>query len=360
MPFSKRRPKYKGRGKRRMGADKFRYKHRRGIAVMLSFILVITGAGAAFAYVLNGKLGDIQRIAPPTVKVTNRPDPDEGKALNILMLGSDAGKGAGGGNSGGASVKTALAKPVWPSGAFRSDSMMVVHISADRKSIYLVSIPRDSLIKLYDETGSYRYTSKANAAFSFYGPNGALSTMEQLSNIRMNHMVIIDWIGFRDLSTALGGVKVCIPNSFYDSGQNIQWKAGCQKLKGKKALAYVRTRHGLTKGDFGRIERQQNFLRATMSQLLSKGTFTNPLRLTNVLSAVTQNIVIDQAWENGDIRALALAMRGVTVKNVKFMTLPIAGYGNDKTNGSYLRVNEAKAQELWTAMKSDNVDAYLT
>ncbi|MCW2748812.1 MAG: hypothetical protein JWP10_1954, partial [Nocardioidaceae bacterium] len=109
-----------------------------------------------------------------------------------------------------------------------------------------------------------------------------------------------------------------------------------------------------------RIERQQNFLRATMSQLLSKGTFTNPLRLTNVLSAVTQNIVIDQAWENGDIRALALAMRGVTVKNVKFMTLPIAGYGNDKTNGSYLRVDEAKAQELWTAMKSDNVDAYLT
>ncbi|CAN5219079.1 LCP family protein [soil metagenome] len=348
----------KGRGKRRAGGDKFRYRHRKAIMVLLTLVIVLGGSGAAWAYVLNSKLNNVPSVAGQD-KIANRPDPDKGKALNILLLGSDAGQGAGGGNTGGASIKVALAKKTWPVGAFRSDTMMIVHISANRKSVSLVSIPRDTRVKIYDALGTYRSQNKANASMAFYGPNGTLSTIENLSGIRMNHMVIVDWEGFRDLSTALGGVEVCIPESFYDSGQNIQWEAGCQKVQGKNALAYVRTRHGLANGDFGRIQRQQNFLRATMEGLLSKSTFTNPIRLTNVLSAVTENIVIDEDWEGGDIRALALSMRKLSSKNVTFLTLPISGEGNDATSGAYQVYDEAKSAELFAAVKADRMAPYL-
>lgn len=359
MPSRNSDPRYRDRGKRRVGASKFRYRHRRSLAIVLSLALLIVGGGAAYAYMLNNKLSDITKIGAPEVDDSNRPDPDEGKAINILMLGSDAGKGAGGGNSGGASIKDALAQPEWPAGDFRSDANIIMHVSADRKDVYLISIPRDSLVDLYDSTGEFRYTGKVNAAFSYYGPNGARSTIEQLSGLRMSHMAIIDWIGFRDLSTALGGVEVCIPETFYDSGQDIQWEAGCQKLEGKRALAYVRTRKGLTEGDFGRIDRQQNFLRSTMEGLLSKGTFTNPVRLNNVLSAVTENLAVDADWNGADIRSFALSLRGITGDDVKFMTMPIAGYGQDVDNGSFLNVDEPKADELWAAIEEDDVQGYL-
>ena len=114
---------------------------------------------------------------------------------------------------------------------------MVVHISGDRKQVSVVSIPRDTLVTLYDASGVATHKAKINAAFSEYGPAGAIATVEHLTNLRMDHIAIIDWAGFKDLSTAVGGVPVHIPQSFYDPKQKVQWNAGDHVLEGKEALA---------------------------------------------------------------------------------------------------------------------------
>ncbi len=141
----------------------------------------------------------------------------------------------------------------------------------------------------------------------------------------MKHVAIIDWAGFKDLSTAVGGVPVTIPKDTYDDSQHVMWKAGDYNLEGKKALQYVRQRHGLLRGDFDRIARQQNFLRALMGKMLSKGVTRNPVKLINTVKALTKNLTVDQEWTGGDMRGLALSLRGMQTKDVYFLSAPVAG-----------------------------------
>ena len=348
--------RYRDAGKRRAGGTPFHRRHRKLIVSLLSVVLLVVGAGASYAYLLNSKFGNIAKVK--TTGLKDRPDPDKGKALNIMLLGSDKGKALP-----GFPAHTTLAEDAkaakWPSGKYRSDTLMVVHISANRKHVYLVSIPRDTATMLYNDTGTAEHEEKINAAFSYYGPNGTISTVEHLTNVRMRHLAIIDWAGFKDLSRAVGGVPVYIPRPFYDPSQKIQWNAGQQNLEGKKALAYVRTRYGLQNGDFDRIARQQNFLRSMMKKLLAKGTMRNPVKLTRALSALTENLTVDAEWNSGDMRALALSLRGTQADDVSFLTAPVAGTETVAGLGSIVRLDMAKSQELFTAMKQDRMRHYI-
>ena len=236
---------------------------------------------------------------------------------------------------------------------------MVVHISADRKHVYLISIPRDSFVMLYDAKGNPTHKEKTNAAFSYYGPNGVISTVEHLTNLRMSHLAIIDWNGFKDLSTAVGGVPVCIPREVYDEAQNKLWTAGVHILKGKEALQYVRQRHGLLRGDFDRIARQQNFLRELMKKILAGGTMHNPIRLTHTLTALTKNLTVDSDWTPGDMRGLALSLRSTSADNVTFMTVPVGAGSVDPVYGDVVNIDQLKSQELFAALKNDSVTKYL-
>ncbi|MCW2556884.1 MAG: hypothetical protein JWP55_848 [Mycobacterium sp.] len=350
---------YRDAGKRRDGGIPFHRRHRRLIVSLLTFIIVVPVVGtAAYAYVLNSKLNHVPKIATDSLKEADRPDPDKGKALNILLLGSDKGK-----KLPGESAKTTISEDAkaakWPVGKYRSDTLMIVHITANRKYVFLTSIPRDTFTMLYDEHGVAQHMEKINAAFSEYGPLGTISTVEHLTNLRMKHLAIIDWNGFKDLSTAVGGVPVDIPYSTYDSAQHVQWNKGHYVLKGEKALQYVRQRHGLLRGDFDRINRQQNFLRALMKKILAKGTTHNPVKLVKTVTALTANLTVDGDWSAGDMRGLALSMRGIKTKDVYFLTAPIAGTETIPIYGSIVRLQEAKSAELWDALRKDNLRAYL-
>lgn len=354
---SRRERRYGDAGKRRAGGQPFRRRHRKLLIALFAFLIVVPVlGGASYAYVLNSKLNNVEKV--PTVKDTERPDPDKGKALNILLLGSDKGKKIKGQPANTTISQDAKAK-TWPAGKYRSDTLMIVHISANRKEVYLTSIPRDTFTMLYDAEGRPQHQEKINAAFSEYGPLGTISTVEHLTNLRMSHLAIIDWAGFRSLSSAVGGVEVNIPRAFYDPKQKIQWEAGPQVLEGKRALAYVRTRYGLLRGDFDRIARQQNFLRSLMKKILDKGTMTNPVKLINTVGALTENLTVDAEWTSGDMRALALSLRGTTAEGVTFLTAPIAGTETIPVYGSIVRLNEAKALTLWEALKNDSMTAYL-
>ncbi len=348
--------RYRGAGKRRLGGLPFHKRHRKLIVGLLSVLLVLGVAVGGYAYNLSRKLNNIDKV-DNTLAEDERPDPDEGNALNVLLLGSDKGKKVPGYEN--TTLSQDAAAEEWPTGKYRSDTLMILHISADRKRVYLISIPRDTLTTIYDENGDPQGLSKINAAFSDYGPIGAISTVEHLTNLRMKHLAVIDWDGFRDLSRAVGGVRVYIPYTSYDSKQDITWEKGWVNLKGNKALQYVRTRYGLEGGDFERIQRQQNFIRALMKKMMSAGTLTNPLKLTSTLEALTSNLTVDQDWTGGDIQGLALSLRGISADDVTFMTVPVAGTETVDPYGSIVRLDETKAEELYTAVRGDRVGRYL-
>lgn len=349
---------YPERGKRRVGGPPFHRRHRRLLVSLLAAFVVLPIVGtASYAYMLNSKLTSIEKVAI-TPKEEDRPDPDEGKSLNILLIGSDKGQEIAGQPAGTTIAEDARSKQ-WPAGKYRSDTLMVVHLTSNRKYAFLMSIPRDTLVTLYDQQGEPREQGKINAAFSEYGPAGTVATVEQLTDLRMEHLAIIDWEGFKDLSTAVGGVPVNIPTSFYDPKQKIQWDAGPQVLEGKKALAYVRTRYGLLNGDFDRIARQQNFLRSLMKKILDKGTMTSPTKLFSTVTALTENLTVDQAWAAGDMRGLALSLRGVQTDDVVFLTAPVAGTETVPVYGSIVRLDEIKAAEVFASFRKDNLRAYL-
>lgn len=331
-------------------------RHRRPLIALLVVALVVAGGLGFYAWKLNSQLDNIERFS--TDKIKNRPAADNDEDLTVLLIGADQGKQLVGQDPGNTIADDAKSDR-WPNGKYRSDSLMVMHISADRKRVSVVSIPRDSFVMLYNAQGGAEHKEKINAAFSRYGPNGALATVEHLTGLRIDHAAIIDWPGFKDLSTAVGGVPVHIPETFYDSAQDRLWKAGDYNLKGDEALAYVRTRYGLANGDFDRIARQQNFLRSLMRKVIDAGTLTNPSKLNRTLGAITENLTVDEGWSNGDLRSLALSMRNTNPDQVKFLTLPIARYARDPVYGSILVVDDAQKDALFTAVEDDDLSAYL-
>lgn len=343
-------------GSRAANRRSFRQRHPVVIWSVVLIVLLPLVGGAGYAWNLKRKLDDLE-----TVKLSARsqPDPDDGRALNILLLGSDKGE-AQDGQPKNTTIAEDAASGDWPTGKYRSDTMMVVHIPADRKNVYLVSIPRDSFVPIYDDDGKTTHSEKINAAFSVGGPLAAINTVENLTGLSMDHLAIIDWEGFKDLSTAVGGVPVTIPQSFYDPKQKVQWDAGTQTLKGKKALAYVRTRYGLIGGDFDRIKRQQNFMRALMGKMLNSGVTANPKKLSDTVGALTKNLTVDEGWSGTAMAKLALSLRGVTTKDVTFMTAPVQGTDTDPTYGSIVVLQEDKMTELFAALGDDTMSDYLT
>jgi LCP family protein required for cell wall assembly len=328
------------------------FVRRHPVIIGLVAVAAVLCAGAGgYLYYLNHTIGTIDHANfTGDLPEDMRPAKIDNEAVHILMAGVDRGNG----DSVGQFIDAG-----WRPGVFRSDTIMMLHVTADRDHAYLVSIPRDSYVRIFNAKGHFEEKNKINVALSVYGPGAYVSTVEHLTGLRMDHQVIVDWAGFKDIADALGGVEVYIPESFYDSSQKIQWIAGRQNLKGDEALAYVRTRYNLPdeSGDFGRIARQQNFLRAMMGKMLSKGTLANPFRLTNTLKAVVRYITVDDGFSTGEIRSLALSLRGLETDDVTFVTAPWSGYGNEV--GSTVHLNMKQCQALWTAMADDDIAGYV-
>ena len=330
--------------------------HRAGPVLLTVGALVVAGSVGWYGWNLNGKLDDITRVPDAVLEEGRRPPaPEEPtRALDILLMGADnptrlVDK---------PTIAELLAAGDWNPGAYRSDTVMVVHVPADRSAAYVVSIPRDSYVTIHDAEGRPQGKNKVNEAFAGYGPFGTWRTVENLTGLRLDHMGIVDFGGFKDLTTAIGGVDVYVPESVYDSKQKQQWDEGMVHLEDELALKYVRMRYGLLNGDFDRVARQQNFLRAVLHKTLSAGTVGNPVRFTRTLDAVVGNLTVDQSWTNGDLRSLALDMRSLDTTDVRFVTLPFARY--DTIDGLSVNIiDQERAARLWQAVADDELGDYL-
>jgi anionic cell wall polymer biosynthesis LytR-Cps2A-Psr (LCP) family protein len=172
-------------------------------------------------------------------------------------------------------------------------------------------------------------------------------------------MAIIDYVGFRDLTTAIDGVDVFIPEAITDPQQHVDWPQGWNHVEGNLALNYVRMRYGLENGDFDRIARQQNFMRAMMEKVLADETVGNPAKFTDTLAAITDNLTVDESWGNGQIRGLALGLRGLSSDKVRFVTLPLDHYERLPEDGYVNMIDAERVRELFDAFDDDALAAYL-
>jgi LCP family protein required for cell wall assembly len=333
----RRRPRKKRRGGRTV------------VVILVSLVLLLGGGLVLTGFLVSERLGNqVDRIPDAfDIPEAGRPQKPTGAgagAMNILLAGSDrrseeatTGEGAG---------------DAYEETGQRSDTNMVLHISADRKSAYLISIPRDSWVDIPGEG-----KNKMNAAYSLGGPKLYIQTVEKITGLRIDHLAVIDWNGFKALTDALGGVQMTFDKEVR-AASGATFGPGTETLTGEEALDYVRERKHLPGGDFDRIKRQQNFLRSLMKQTLSNGTITNPVKLTNAMNAVTQNLSVDDKFTTGEMRDLAIGMRNLRGSGVTFMTVPTKGTGMEGSQ-SVVYLDATKSKALWSAVRSDDIAGWL-
>ncbi len=305
----------------------------RVLTAALVGVLLIGAAGAGWAYWRTEQsLDSIQRIpqAMPTVPEEQQPTRIEGDSLVFLLVGLDAESADTG--VGDAEINAEGEPEEWKAGEARSDTMMLLQLPADRSTATVVSLPRDSWVEVPG-----RGSAKLNAAYSWGGPALMVETVQNLTDLRVDHLAVIDWAGFRELTDAVGGVRV-----------------DGERMDGRAALDYVRERKGLPEGDLDRTRRQQHFLRSLLNQTLSSDTLSSPSRLNGLLNTVGDVVSVDEGLSNGDIRELAWALRGLRGDEVRFMNAPVLG--TDTIDGqSVVLLDEESAAPLWKAMKEDEV-----
>jgi LCP family protein required for cell wall assembly len=329
------------------------FRRHLALTSLLVIFLLLVGCAGGFVWYLNDQLGNIQTFPSGITQDPNHPGDvsDSNRPLNILVLGSDDGNNV-------QTVADDLKDGTWTRGAHRSDTIILVHLPADRQSAQIISIPRDSWVPVPTFPGDIGGDAKINAAFSWGGPALAVRTIQDFTGLHIDHVAMIDWNGFKGLTDALGGVRVYIPQTFTDDSQHITWHQGWQTLDGVTALEYVRTRHGLANGDFDRIERQQNFLRTIMNSMLSTSTFLNPLKLAKVVGTVSSFVQVDDTWSTSDIRNLAISSKDLRANNVQFTTAPFGSY--DTVAGqSIVRLDAAKCKVLFRAFDHGSLTQYL-
>ncbi|KRF12921.1 LCP family protein [Nocardioides sp. Soil796] len=324
------------------------HKHRL-LSVLGYGILVLTLGFGLFAVYTYRHLNENLNVLNVDKQLgDDRPDQADlqksGKPLNIMVMGSDSREGSGNNIDG------------LTGGGQRSDTTMVLHLSADRKFAYGVSLPRDAMVErptCYDDDmeeipGGF---DMWNAAFAYGGPACAIRQFEQLSGVRIDHFVVVDFNGFKDMVDAIDGVEVCIPEDVDDDVGNIHLKAGTRELEGQEALNYVRVRHNISNnGDIGRMKRQQAFIAAMVNKVSSKGVLGRPDRLFSFLDAATKSLTLDQRLGSVvKIKNLAEQFQNIGTDNIKFITVPWDFYEPDPNR----LVWAEDANLLWKKMKFD-------
>jgi polyisoprenyl-teichoic acid--peptidoglycan teichoic acid transferase len=317
---------------------------RRIIMSLVSLMLLLAvGTGAAYVAFLNHVVTTNIKHAALLPTAGTNPDgtkagtstplrqPAAKDAQNILVVGSDSRGSVANG---------------------RSDVIVLVHISSDRKKVYLVHFPRDMYVNVPGHG-----KDKINAAFAYGGAPLLVQTLQELVAVPIDHMAVIGFDGFQAMTDALGGLDVYAEEASTEPGSGTV-HVGVNHLGGKAALAFVRERLQLSEGDISRGRRQQAFIKALLLQSLSRETLTNPIRFAQLVSAGTQNLTLDNAFSIGDMRSEALAMRNLRSKDVAFITAPFTGFGVTPTGASIDIVDDAQMAQLSFALENDDMRTY--
>ncbi len=335
----------------------------RRFARVLSWIAIVTSvsvlgvAGAGYALVRHYD-GRIDRIAGVLPGGTNRPAAAPRDAENFLLVGSDS----RGDLKAGVGVQGTGKNFVQGQ---RADTVILAHLYGGRsQQAQLISFPRDSYVSIPSHVNPVdgkvvpAQMGKLNRSFQIGGPSLLIETVEELSQVRVDHYVQIDFEGFKGMVDKLGGIDVCLPKAAKEKDSGIDLPAGRSHVGGDQALAFVRQRKKLPNGDLDRIARQQQFVGAVIRKVLSAGTLANPLRLNGFLNVATSSLQVDDQLEVSDLRDLALRFRSFNAGGVSFATVPVTSINGSKRNAaglleSVVLLDDAKGEQLFQAVRDD-------
>jgi len=302
--------------------------------VSLTLAAVLAVAGISIYRLDRSLTQNVERMDLMPADSSTAPHPTNGQrtataeALNLVLMGYD-------------SRDASFA---------RSGSLMILHLNAKRDQAYLISFPRDTWVSIpgYGK-------NKINAAFGLGGPKVTVSTLENLTDTRMDHAALVDIQGFARLTDEVGGVTVYNKTAFSSHGFN--YPKGNITVSGERALHFVGEREALPRDDFDRATNERNLVRAIIAKTLSAKIITDPGSLLSVVSGAAQHLTVDEGLTNSKIRSTALSLR-LTDKDVHLLNAPVAGKATKKGQRVDI-VDKAKLAELRTALREDRVNEYL-
>ncbi|MFG2807620.1 LCP family protein [Streptomyces massasporeus] len=315
----------------------------------LAFVLVGTSAAAYLYYEhLNDNITSVSDDGAGTGGFS------KDRAINILLIGTD--KRTGKGNEGYGDKNS----------AGHADTTLVLHVSKDRSNATVLSIPRDLITDIPDcpttqEDGSEKVIpGKQRTRFNNSlgqeerTPSCTMRTITELTGLKMDHFMVADFNAVKTLTSAVGGVDVCLAKDIKDPDSKLDLPKGEHTIEGEEALAFVRTRHSVGfGGDLSRIELQQQFLGSMMRKLKSNDTLTSPSKMIKLAEAGTKALTVDsQISTIKKLSDLGAELGKFDTKNLTFATVPVVDNPAEKIKATVV-LKEPQAQQLFAMVRDD-------
>ncbi|MFI8104207.1 LCP family protein [Streptomyces sp. NPDC086023] len=323
-------------------------------------VLLITGGSMAFVLVAGSVGGYLYyRHLNNNISTTDIGDAGSGgfktdQAINILVIGTD--KRTGSGNTGYGDKNS----------PGHADTTILFHVSKDRTNATALSIPRDLITDIPDcptkqPDGSIKTVPgqsgvRFNTSLGQGGrdPGCTMRTVKKLTGIPVDHFMMADFNAVKTLSTAVGGVPVCVNKDVNDKDSKLRLTKGEHLLQGEQALAFVRTRHAFgNESDLDRIKTQQAFLSSMIRQMKSSETLTSPTKLFSLAEAATKALTVDTGIGGiPELTRLAKELKDVNPKNITFTTLPVDDNPAERVKATVV-VKESQAEPLLAMIRED-------
>ncbi|MFF3943464.1 LCP family protein [Streptomyces sp. NPDC001902] len=324
----------------------------------LGFLVLAGSAGAYLLYRhLDGNIATVDVGTAGSKQATSK------DAVNILVIGTDSREGLGAKYGDAGSVGHA-------------DTTILFHVAKDRSNATAMSIPRDMVTGIPDcptkqkdgSTKTIPGTPKAGTKPRFNqslgqdgrDPGCTMRTVTKITGLPIDHFVLVNFEAVKTLSTAVGGVPVCLTHPIHDTtdegeGSHLNLSAGPHKVQGEQALAFVRTRHSLKNGsDLDRIDLQKQFLASMIRQMKSGDTLTDPGKLFQLANAATKSLTVDTGIGGvGKLTDLAKDLNRVDPEHITFTTLPVVDNPAEVGFHATVVVDDTKAPALFKAIKND-------
>jgi LCP family protein required for cell wall assembly len=315
--------------------------------------VVIVAAGTLTAYLKYRAVYDsITRVTVPSTALGHRPPVYSTNSMNVLVYGDDSRAGL-----------TPHEQYVLRTGHDQSnntDTIMLVHISPGRHRVTVMSIPRDTMVPVYQCGSGPGYTGQQadpngavqiNALLQIGGPTCLWKTVEQVTGIRIDHFIGIGMLGFVKVVDDLGGVNVCVPFNVNDPVSGLNLNSGEHHINGIQALAFWRTREDIGNGsDLERIQRDQFMSAQVVKGVLNSGLLSNPIRLVNVITDAAASMTTDSGMTVSDLMQIGESFRNLSSQNVQFITVPNQPWTQDANRVQFL---QPQASQVFAAIARD-------
>ncbi|MDX3503690.1 LCP family protein [Streptomyces sp. ATCC51928] len=346
-----------GRSSRRAPKSGKRRVLRWSASVLAVLILATGGAGYVYYEYLNSNIKKEDLTLGDKQMADHKANAAGQTPLNILLIGSDARDSKANQKLGGAK-ETFGAPPL-------ADVQMLLHLSADRSNLSVISMPRDTMLKMPKCTAPDGEVFPAstgdvqtNESLGRGGPGCTVATWYELTGIRIDHFMMIDFAGVVSMADAIGGVPVCVDANIHSrsrdgKGSGLKLEKGTTSIQGEQALQWLRTRYGFEDNtDLGRAKAQHQYMNSMVRQLRKGTKLSDPAKLMNLAEAATKALTVDKGLDTvKKLYDLAEEFKKVPTKRITMSTMPNV-YGTGVNNGRvYPKAGDA--EQLFRMVRDD-------